>query len=174
MNALTAQSGLQGDQTMHLGKGQIIIVLLACFVADIALARPQHRTCEALRGHGAYSCHCDSKYDDSRRSRRRLLAGFETEYDVEKWEKAYRQGHAQWGSPSKQRRCGVGSYTAPPSPAALCLRYSPPKPRFNRDSDRPHVGSTTPQSVPILAADCKGPGRFSWPSTRVTEKPMAR
>ena len=40
--------------------------------------------------------------------RRRLLAGFETEYDEEKWEKAYRQGRAQWGSPSKHGRCGAG------------------------------------------------------------------
>jgi hypothetical protein len=94
---------------MRLRKGKAIIVAFACFLAGVhvVLAKPPHRACETLTGYGAQTCHCHSKYNNSRRYRRRLLAGFETEYDVEKWEKAYRQGHARWGFPSKQRRCGV-------------------------------------------------------------------
>jgi len=94
---------------MQFGKHKIIIVALACSLAGAhaALARPSHRACETLRGHAAQTCHCDPKYEESIRYRRRL-AGFETEYDVEKWEKAYRQGQAQWGSLSKPKRCGAG------------------------------------------------------------------
>jgi hypothetical protein len=94
---------------MHLRKAEAIIVAFACSLAGVhaVLAKPPHGACGALRGHRAQACYCGSKYDDSRRYRARLLAGFETEYDVEKWEKAYRQGHPHWGSRSKQRRCGV-------------------------------------------------------------------
>jgi|SRR5215467_13563014 len=88
---------------MRLGKGKAIVVAIACSLAgaQVALAKPPHRACEALKRYGAHTCHCDSKHGDPGRYRRRLLAGFETEYDVEKWEKAYRQGRAQWASPSK-------------------------------------------------------------------------
>jgi len=95
---------------MRLGKGKVIAVAFVYFVADVhvALAKPSYIPCAPLRAHAAQTCHCDSKYDRSAWDRRRLLAGFETEYDVEKWEKAYRQGLAHGGSPSKHRRCGPG------------------------------------------------------------------
>ena len=95
---------------MRLGKGKAIIIAFACSVAgaQAVLAKPLHRLCAALRAHAAQTCHCDPKYDNSTWDRQRLLAGFETDYDVEKWEKAYRQGRAHWGSPSKRRRCGPG------------------------------------------------------------------
>src|SRR5215470_1693447 len=101
---------------MHLGNRRVIIVALACSVAgvNIALAKPSGRACEAHRGHVARTCHCEPKHDNSNRSRQRLIAGFVTEYDVEKWEKAYRQGRAQWGSPSRQRRCEAALWTASP------------------------------------------------------------
>ena len=91
-------------------KLEYFFVALACSLAAVhfAFAKPLHRDCEAFRGHGAHTCRCDSKHDGSNRYHRRLLAGFESEYDVEKWDKAYRQGRAQWGSPSRQGRCGVG------------------------------------------------------------------
>jgi hypothetical protein len=95
---------------MRPGKGKVIIVAFVSLVTagvHAASARPSHRVCDALRGHFVQTCHCHPKYDDSARYRGRLLAGFETEYDVEKWEKAYRQGLAQWGSPSKRRPCGA-------------------------------------------------------------------
>jgi hypothetical protein len=96
---------------MRLGKGQAIIVAFACSLAGVhaALAKPSHRSCAVLKAHAVQTCHCHPKYDNSTWDRRRLLAGFETEYDVEKWEKAYRQGRAHWGSPSKHRRCGAGT-----------------------------------------------------------------
>lgn len=95
---------------MRLGKGKAIIIAFACSVAGVhaVLAKPPHRPCAALRTHAAQTCHCDPKYGGSSWDRRRLLAGFETEYDVEKWEKAYRQGRAHWRLPSKHRRCGPG------------------------------------------------------------------
>ena len=95
---------------MRLGKGKVIIVAFACSLAGVhaVLAKPSHRPCAALRAHAAQTCYCDPKFDNSTWDRRRLLAGFETEYDEEKWEKAYRQGRAQWGSPSKHGRCGAG------------------------------------------------------------------
>jgi len=99
-----------GNQTVRLGRGKVIVVAFAWSLAGThaALAKPSHRACETFRGHAAQTCHCDPKYDNSTGNRRRLLAGFETEYDVEKWEKAYRQGRAQWRSPSKHSRCGAG------------------------------------------------------------------
>jgi hypothetical protein len=95
---------------MHLAKGQVIIVAFACSLAGVhaVSAKPSHRPCAALRAHVMKTCHCDPKYDNSTWHRRRLLAGFETEYDVEKWEKAARQGRAQWSSPSKPIRSGAG------------------------------------------------------------------
>ena len=95
---------------MRLGKGQVIIVAFVCSVAGVqaVLAKPWQRLCVAQSAHIAQTCHCGPKYDRSARYRRRLIAGFETEYDVEKWERAYRQGRAQWESTSKQGRCGTG------------------------------------------------------------------
>jgi hypothetical protein len=92
---------------MYLRRGKITIVAFGCFVAGVhaVLAKPSHRACEALRAHVVQTCHCHPKDDNSARHRRRLIAGFETEYDVENWEKAYRQGLAHWGSPSKHSRC---------------------------------------------------------------------
>ena len=90
---------------MRLGKSKAVIVALACSMAGVhvALAKPVHRGC----GYGARTCHCEPKHDSSSRYRQRLIAGFVTEYDVEKWEKAYRQGRAQSGSSSRQRLCGA-------------------------------------------------------------------
>jgi hypothetical protein len=95
---------------MRLSKGKVIIIAFACSVAGVhaVLAKPSHRACEGLKGYFAQTCHCDPRHDNSTRYRRGLIAGFETEYDVENWEKAYRQGRAHWGSPSKHRRCGPG------------------------------------------------------------------
>jgi hypothetical protein len=95
---------------MRLDKGTVIIVALVSLLTGMhaALAKPSHRACATPSVHFVQTCNCHPKYDNSTRYRRRLLAGFETEYDVEKWEKAYRQGLAQWGSPSKPRQCGAG------------------------------------------------------------------
>jgi hypothetical protein len=100
---------------MRLGKGKVIIVAFVSLVTGMhaASASSPHRACGALRGHFAQThfvqiCHCHPKYNDSTRYREHLLAGFETEYDVEKWEKAHRQGLAQWGAPSTDRRCRAG------------------------------------------------------------------
>jgi hypothetical protein len=92
---------------MHLGKGQVIIVAFVCSVAGVqaVLAKPSQRPCVAQSAHIAQTCHCGPKFDHSARYRRRLISGFETEYDVEKWEKAYRQGLVHWGSQSKHRPC---------------------------------------------------------------------
>ena len=96
-----------GGQIMRLGKAEIIIVALVCFLAGVhaSLAKPLHRACEAHRAHVVQACHCHPKYENSARYRGQLVAGFESEYDVEKWEKAYRQGLARWNSPSKHSRC---------------------------------------------------------------------
>jgi hypothetical protein len=95
---------------MRLKKGTGFIVALACFVAGVpaVLAKPSHKACEGLRAHFVQACHCHPKYDNSTRYLGRHIAGFETEYDVEKWEKAYRQGLAHWGSASRHSRCVPG------------------------------------------------------------------
>jgi hypothetical protein len=93
---------------MRLGKDKVVIVVFACFAAgaQAVLAQPSLRPCEPLSRHFVQTCHCHPKYDTSARHRgRHPIAGFDTEYDVEKWEKAYRQGRALWGTRSKHRRC---------------------------------------------------------------------
>jgi hypothetical protein len=70
-----------------------------------AFAKPSHKKCPVLRGHFVQTCHCHPKSDNSTRYRGRLIAGFETEYDVENWEKAYRQSLAHWSSPPRHGRC---------------------------------------------------------------------
>jgi hypothetical protein len=95
--------GLQMGLSMRIGGREIIAVALLCFMTGVhaARAKPSHGACAALKGRFVQSCHCDPKYANRARYEARLLAGFKTDYDVEKWEKAYRQGLAHWGSPQR-------------------------------------------------------------------------
>jgi hypothetical protein len=87
-----------GGEAMRRGKGKVIVIALMSLFGSVhaALARWSHSECEALRGHFLRTCHCHPKYDDFARYRARLIGPFETEYNVENWEKAYRQGLAHW------------------------------------------------------------------------------
>jgi hypothetical protein len=104
---LDKQGGCSSWLRMRLGKSEMIVVALICFVAGdhAALAKPSHRACEAIKDGLVQTCHCHPKYDNPARHGGRLLAGFTTAYDVEKWEKAYRQGLAHRGSPPRRGRC---------------------------------------------------------------------
>ena len=86
----------QGVKAVGKGKRKVIIIALICFLAGVnaALARRSHSDCETPRGHFLRTCHCHPKYDGFARYRARLTGPFETEYDVEKWEQALRQGVA--------------------------------------------------------------------------------
>jgi hypothetical protein len=85
---------------MRIPKGKVIIVVkiiiiaLVCIFggAHASLAGQSRSDCEAP-GHFSRTCHCHPK-DDFARYRAHLIGPFETEYDVEKWEKALRQGLA--------------------------------------------------------------------------------
>src|SRR5215470_9929526 len=74
-------------------KGTVIIIALVCIFggAPAGVAGQSRSDCEAS-GHFPGTCHCHAKHDEFARYRARLIGPFETEYDVEKWEKALRQG----------------------------------------------------------------------------------
>ena len=84
-------------------KNTVIIIALVCIFggAPASLAGQSRRDCEAP-GHFPRTCHCHSKHGDFVRYRARLIGPFESEYDVEKWEQALRQG--QQRQPSENSR----------------------------------------------------------------------
>jgi len=94
---------------MRLSKSQVIVAALAYSITggSVVLAEPSYRDCRTVRAHVVQTCRCDPQEHGSTRYRGRLIAGFETEYDVEKWEKAYRQGRAHSDSRSKRGQCGA-------------------------------------------------------------------
>jgi hypothetical protein len=71
-------------------KGMVIIIALACIFGDAhaSVAGQPRSDCEAP-GHSPRTCHCRDGFAGYGA---RLIGPFETEYDVEKWEKALRQG----------------------------------------------------------------------------------
>jgi hypothetical protein len=85
---------MRTSRKILIGEGNAIIIALIWLFAGAhaALARQLHSHCEAANTHrhGATlrMCHWHPKYDFQRAP----LAGFETEWDVEKWEKALRDG----------------------------------------------------------------------------------
>jgi hypothetical protein len=79
---------------MQGGIGKVIVITLILFLAELqtAVASWGHNGCRLVRNHHLKTtCHCHPNYGN--------LAGsndpFDTEYDVEKWEKAFRQGVAR-------------------------------------------------------------------------------
>jgi hypothetical protein len=74
-------------------KGTVIVIAVLCIFggAHTSVTGQSRSGCEAL-GHFSRTCHCQPNYDDFARYRAGLFGPFEIEYDVEKWEKALRQG----------------------------------------------------------------------------------
>ena len=88
---------------MGKGKGKIIVVALIFFSAEGQAVSwsLRHNGCGACKTHHLLTLHhCQQSYDNSAG----LSGPFESEYDMEKWEKALRQGVA-----GKTLLCRVGS-----------------------------------------------------------------
>jgi hypothetical protein len=78
--------------------GMIAIDLVCLFVgAKPSAARALQNASVSSSGHAARTWHCQSRQGDLARHSARLSGAFETEYDVENWEKALRQERAQRG-----------------------------------------------------------------------------
>jgi hypothetical protein len=74
-------------------RGWIAVIVLTCLFAGASPSAARNSPGEGnfARGHAARNAECQSGRGDLARRSAQLSGAFETEYDVENWEKALRQ-----------------------------------------------------------------------------------